>query len=163
MSLATRLFLLTLLAALPIFAILIVQEGQLLDHRRDEIIARLPEVDVAHGVAPRRPHGNPGCARDGSDQRRAGIGDEEARQQFDEVAAKVATVARVHQRLYRDENVELLAFGTFLEEMCKDLVTALSGSTLARVHCEAEACRLPTDVAIPLAPIINELVINAAK
>jgi two-component sensor histidine kinase len=94
---------------------------------------------------------------------RAGISDERARRQFDEAATKVDTVARVHQRLYRDEDVESLAFGTFLEEMCKDLEAALSGPTVAQVRCSTEECRLPTDVAIPLALIVNELVTNAAK
>ncbi len=51
---------------------------------------------------------------------RTGIEDDSARRQFDEAAAKVATVARIHQRLYRDDNVESIAFGEFLAEMCKD-------------------------------------------
>lgn len=94
---------------------------------------------------------------------RAGVSDEKVRQQFDEVAAKIATVARVHQRLYRDDDVASLDFGAFLEEMCKDLESALGGYNLANIHCSAEPCRLATDTAIPLSLIINELVTNAAK
>ena len=94
---------------------------------------------------------------------RAGITDAHARQQFDEVATKIGTVARVHQKLYCDEHVDSISFGTFLEEMCQELESVLRTDDASKVRCTAGPCRLPTDLAIPLALIVNELVTNAFK
>lgn len=94
---------------------------------------------------------------------RAGITDERARQQFDEVVNKIATVAHVHQKLYRDEKVDSIAFGAFIEEMCGELESVLCGDDQCTGSCEATECRLPTDLAIPLALIVNELITNAFK
>ena len=94
---------------------------------------------------------------------RGHVKDPEARRQFDEVSAKVLTVARVHQRLYTDDHVESIAFDTFLSEMCGELASALGDDREVQLTCEASSCRLPTAQAIPLALIVNELVTNAFK
>ena len=91
---------------------------------------------------------------------RSQLRDASAKEQFDSVASKVATIGRVHQRLYQGEDLDAIAFGTFLTEMVKDLDEMMGAPT---VTCHAEAVRLTTDRAIPLALIVNELVTNAAK
>jgi two-component sensor histidine kinase len=94
---------------------------------------------------------------------RARIKDPEARRQFDEAGRRINTVAMIHQRLYRDEDVDQVAFDKFLEELCDELNSAVGDDNKATVLCEASSCQLPTEDVIPLALIVNELVTNALK
>src|SRR5207244_1103804 len=80
---------------------------------------------------------------------------------FDEATRKIAMIAQLHQRLYREGDVESLAFDAFLSEICTDLA-AMIGSDV-RITCEARPCRLSVDQAVPLALVVNELITNAAK
>jgi two-component sensor histidine kinase len=94
---------------------------------------------------------------------RARIKDPEARRQFDEAGQRINTVAKIHQRLYRDEDVDRVAFDKFLQELCEELNSAIGDHHEATVVCEATSCQLPTEDVIPLALIVNELVTNALK
>jgi two-component sensor histidine kinase len=91
------------------------------------------------------------------------IADPQLRGLFEEAAQRVATIARVHQRLYQDQYVDSVPFDEFLTELCDGLRKALSSGNEPRLQCHASACRLSTDKAIPLALIVNELVTNAFK
>lgn len=86
--------------------------------------------------------------------------DAAARLQLEDATTRISTIAHIHERLYRDQDVKKINFGAFLSELCADL----QGSAL---HCSLEV-RSPsfpvsTDRAIPLALIVNELVTNAFK
>lgn len=94
---------------------------------------------------------------------RARIKDPEARRQFDEAGRRINTVAKIHQRLYRDEDVDRVAFDKFLQELCDELNSAIGDGHKATVICEASSCQLATEDVIPLALIVNELVTNALK
>jgi two-component sensor histidine kinase len=89
------------------------------------------------------------------------VDDPHARAQLEQVRLQVLTVARVHERLYRDETVTSVAFNRFLDDLCNDLQRAVAGPH--SIACRAAELRLPTSVAIPLGMIINELVVNALK
>ena len=90
------------------------------------------------------------------------IKEAEARQQFDEAARRISTIAQIHQRLYRDEHLDKIALDRVLIELCEDLSQVMSASRVAIV-CDAVPCHLPTERVIPLALVINELVTNAFK
>jgi two-component sensor histidine kinase len=93
---------------------------------------------------------------------RGQIQEPEARRQFEEAARRINTIAHIHQRLYRDEHLDKVALDQVLTELCEDLNRAFSASRISIV-CDAKSCFLPTERAIPLALIINELVTNALK
>jgi two-component sensor histidine kinase len=88
------------------------------------------------------------------------IPDTTARQQLEDATTRISTIAHIHQRLYRDQDIQRLNFGAFLSELCADL----QGSA---AHCSLEVrapdFRVKTDRAIPLALVVNELVTNAFK
>lgn len=94
---------------------------------------------------------------------RARIKDPEARRQFDEAGQRINTIAKIHQRLYQDENVDRVSFDKFLQELCDELNSAGGDGQKATVTCDASPCHLPTEDVIPLALIVNELVTNAFK
>ena len=93
---------------------------------------------------------------------RNSIRDPEARRQFEEAAARINTVARVHQRLYRDERLDRVGLHLLISELCEEL-EQLNPQGGVRVECEADEIFLPTDRVIPIALILNELVVNAFK
>ncbi len=88
------------------------------------------------------------------------IPEKAARQQLEDATTRISTIAHIHQRLYRDEDISRINFGALLSELCADL----QGSA---AHCSLDV-RAPdfpvkTDRAIPLALVVNELVSNAFK
>jgi two-component sensor histidine kinase len=94
----------------------------------------------------------------------ASLADAEARRHLVEAQARVAAVARVHERLHRSEQLGTVAFGAYLRELCADLGNGASAAGSAgRVVVEAAAAELPVERALPLALIANELVTNALK
>ncbi len=94
---------------------------------------------------------------------RAQIRDPEARRQFEQAGRRINTVAQIHQRLYQDERVEVVAFHRFLQELCDELNSAMGDGERLTLVCEATPCQLPTDQAIPLALVLNEIITNAFK
>jgi two-component sensor histidine kinase len=66
-----------------------------------------------------------------------------------------------HQRLYGSVQIEMLDLGAYLSDICRDLREAVP-------DCEvfvsaAEGVQIATDTAIPIARIVNELILNSAK
>jgi two-component sensor histidine kinase len=85
----------------------------------------------------------------------------ETGQQLQEAAGRVAAVARVHQRLYQSSNIQVVDLGPYLADLCHDMdeVTAR-----CEVHVKSAAdVIVPTDSAVPIGTLINELVTNAVK
>ena len=93
---------------------------------------------------------------------RSQIKDPATRRQFEDAAQRIATVAKVHQRLYRDERIDQVALDQLLDELCADLEAVGSGRNI-HIKCTAEPCTLPTERIIPVAIIVNELILNAFK
>jgi len=87
---------------------------------------------------------------------RAGAGDV-----MRSAAARVLAIAAVHERLYTGDNVRTVALDTFLRDLCLEIARAF-GCT-AGVTVDAESVQVPTDMAVPLALIVNELVTNVIK
>ena len=76
-------------------------------------------------------------------------------------AARVQAIAAVHERLYQDHDVRAVDLGTFLHDLCDEIGRACARSEGLLV--EAPGVEVPTDLAVPLALIVNELVTNAVK
>jgi PAS domain S-box-containing protein len=76
-------------------------------------------------------------------------------------AARVLAIAAVHERLYRGDDVAVVRLDTFFLDLCQDI--GRSYGCQDGIRCEADRVDVPTDMAIPLALILNELVTNAVK
>ena len=86
----------------------------------------------------------------------------EVRQALDVASARLIAVARIHERLYKGKELGIVEFGTYLEEICRDLRTSLRHSSMTMAIKTAEV-DLSVDQAIALGLIANELVTNAFK
>jgi light-regulated signal transduction histidine kinase (bacteriophytochrome) len=83
--------------------------------------------------------------------------------QLAEAQARLSAVALVHRRLYRDDQVESIDLGRYLDELVADMKESLGAEWAARIRVEAAPLLVPTDRAIDLGLILTELVINATK
>ena len=86
---------------------------------------------------------------------------EEAASQFEETARRVLAIARAHERLYRNNNVESMDLGIYIEEVSQDLDSSASNLTLL-IDTQKDIL-VKVDDAISIALIIVELITNCAK
>ncbi|MFG1345977.1 sensor histidine kinase [Xanthobacter autotrophicus DSM 431] len=90
----------------------------------------------------------------------SGIGRGENRRRFEQLRTRVNTLALVHRILYEASDGSQVR----LRELLRELASLLEGSTdsSARIAVEAEDLNLPTDMAVPLALMVVELVLSLA-
>lgn len=77
-----------------------------------------------------------------------------------DASSRVATIAQVHDHLWRGTRIGFIELADFMTELCKKLRGTMQGHTL---HSHADPMMLSADHAIPLGLLINELVTNAVK
>ena len=73
---------------------------------------------------------------------------------------RVATIAAVHDHLWRQPDLETIDLAAFLRDLCSRLAQTSIRHTLS---FEGTPCRIDTDRAIQAALLVNELVTNAIK
>jgi PAS domain S-box-containing protein len=77
---------------------------------------------------------------------------------------RVKTMALVHERLYRSQNLARINFATYVQKLVKDLVRSYTSSkSFIRVFIDVADLELDLDTAVPCGLIINELISNALK
>jgi two-component sensor histidine kinase len=87
-----------------------------------------------------------------------------AASQFYDAAARVAAIATVHQQLHRYDDVGTVALDRFLIELCQGITSASSSPDRTwPLIVDAGPIIIATDIAVPLALIVNELVTNAIQ
>ena len=78
-----------------------------------------------------------------------------------DAAAQVLAIAAVHERLYTGDDPTIVRLDTFLSDLCLDIGRAYGCPD--GIETDVEHVDVPTDMAIPLALIVNELVTNVVK
>jgi len=87
--------------------------------------------------------------------------DDNLRARLGEASSRIMTVGRAYERLAYDTQYEKIDLATYLQDVVRDLETALDSG---KFHFEgSRGMMFASDRAIPLALIVNELVTNAAK
>ncbi len=90
--------------------------------------------------------------------------DERIRAHLESAASRVAAITSIHDRLYRTENHTAVEMSLYLRDLCADIASsANNGSVRWNIEVDADALELPVDIAVPLALIVNELVVNVLK
>lgn len=89
------------------------------------------------------------------------VADPDLTAHLEEAARRVAAVAKAHDLLYQDSDVERMDVGRYIESLCKEVDASVA-------HCDVDidvehGIIIPTDHAISAALIVNELITNAAK
>lgn len=89
---------------------------------------------------------------------------EAIRRHLVEARDRVGMVARVHERLYQTGRFRSVDLGQFVTELCTEIARSAGlGGPTAKVVVDTEPLEVPTDRAIPLALVLNELLTNALK
>lgn len=85
----------------------------------------------------------------------------EAHEALQNASARVLAIAAVHERLYTGKDIRAVPLDAFLGELCNDIGEALGCADQVKV--ELAPVEVPTDMAIPLSLVLNELLTNALK
>jgi two-component sensor histidine kinase len=87
-----------------------------------------------------------------------------AASQFEDASARVAAIAIVHQQLHKYDDVGTVALDRYLIDLCQGITAASSSPDRAwSLVVDAVPLIISTDVAVPLALIVNELITNAIQ
>ena len=89
-----------------------------------------------------------------------GLASPEACRALADAEARVLTIAQLHDRLWQTGEVQSLNLKEYLEELCEQLSSSAATNVLT---CNAIPVMIPTDHAIPLGLLLNELITNAVK
>jgi len=94
----------------------------------------------------------------------ARISDPAARDALLQARERVQAVMLVHRRLYTSDEVESIEIDKYLEAMAEELqASVLAAEQGHRIVVEAAPLRIPTDKAVSVGVIVNELITNALK
>ena len=85
----------------------------------------------------------------------------EAKLVLEEASKRVATMAAAQRVLYDTPDASNFGAQPFLGAVCETAKQMFPAAV--RLACEADPIQLPNDIAMPLALIVNELLINAVK
>lgn len=90
--------------------------------------------------------------------------DPASREALMDTERRIQAIAQVHRRLYTSDDVESVAMDDYLAALVGEIEDAWSTPAWpCRLKLSAEPLRLPTDKAVSLGVIVNELVTNACK
>jgi two-component sensor histidine kinase len=90
--------------------------------------------------------------------------DGEARAALKDTGRRIEAIIQVHRRLYASEDVQVVEMRDYLEPLVRELEGTLSSAeSPRRIVLTVEGVKLPTDQAISVGVVVNELVTNACK
>jgi PAS domain S-box-containing protein len=89
----------------------------------------------------------------------------EGRAALERVSSRITALGQLYSTLSKADTVEAVDAATYLDELCRDLIASVhkEGDTSVMLKTDFESELLPTDRAIPIGLIVNELVTNAVK
>jgi PAS domain S-box-containing protein len=89
----------------------------------------------------------------------------EGRAALGRVSNRITALGQLYSTLSKADTVEAVDAATYLDELCRDLIASVhkEGDTSIVLKTDFESEPLPTDRAIPIGLIVNELVTNAVK
>ncbi|WP_182086193.1 histidine kinase dimerization/phosphoacceptor domain -containing protein [Aureimonas sp. ME7] len=88
------------------------------------------------------------------------VTDPKAKAALVDAEARIMTIARVHDHLWKGASVTEVDLSPFLDDLCSQLGFATAG---LEIQCRADHVVVSADKAIPVGLIVNELVTNAVK
>jgi PAS domain S-box-containing protein len=89
----------------------------------------------------------------------------EGKAALERVSHRITALGQLYSKLTKTDTVEAVDAAIYLDELCRDLIASVhkQGDTSIVLKTEIESELMPTDRAIPIGLIVNELVTNAIK
>lgn len=92
------------------------------------------------------------------------VSDPAAKDALAETQGRITAIAGIHKRLYTTDDVRFVDIDAYLGNLASDIQASMSmDGAVADIKLSAEPLRMPTDKAVSVGVIVNELVTNAAK
>lgn len=83
---------------------------------------------------------------------------------LERVSHRIVALGALYSKLQAVDTIETIDAAAYLDGLCRDLVASVNnGGTAISLTTDIESALLPTDRAIPIGLIVNELVTNAIK
>jgi PAS domain S-box-containing protein len=93
-----------------------------------------------------------------------GIKDEDSREMFKDSQARVKSMALIHEKLYRSDDLARIDFADYVRSLVNYLTQSFrDGVTRVDIVHNVDNIHLSVDMAVPCGLIINELVSNSLK
>jgi two-component sensor histidine kinase len=86
-----------------------------------------------------------------------------AQEQFQEMQARVRSMALIHEELYQSDDLARVNFAQYIEKLADSLLQTYLINPSVQLRLDVEEVYLNVDTAIPCGLMINELVTNAFK
>jgi chemotaxis protein methyltransferase CheR len=89
----------------------------------------------------------------------------EGKAALERVSHRIDALGQLYSKLSKSDTVESVDAATYLDDLCRDLIASVDreGGRAIVLKTDIESEFLPTDRAIPIGLIVNELVTNAVK
>jgi PAS domain S-box-containing protein len=89
----------------------------------------------------------------------------EGKAALERVSHRITALGHLYSKLSNANTVEAVDAASYLEELCRDLIASVrqEGDRSIVLKTDIESALLPTERAIPIGLIVNELVTNAVK
>jgi chemotaxis protein methyltransferase CheR len=89
----------------------------------------------------------------------------DAKAALERVSHRITALGQLYSKLSKADTVEAVDAATYLDELCRDLIASVhkEDPTSIVLKTDIESELLPTDRAIPIGLIVNELVTNVVK
>jgi PAS domain S-box-containing protein len=88
-----------------------------------------------------------------------------AKAALERVSHRISALGQLYSNLSKTNSIEAVDAADYLDELCRDLIESVhdEGGSPIVLNTDIESELLPTDKAIPIGLIVNELVTNAVK
>lgn len=93
----------------------------------------------------------------------ANIKDPEALAVFEESKSKIKSIALIHERLYKGQDLSNIEIGDYLSELMKSLVETYSVNKNIKLVTDLKVQKLNLNTVIPLGLLLNEIISNSIK
>ncbi len=92
------------------------------------------------------------------------IKDKESLNIFKESQSRAKSMALIHEKLYRSDDMKKINFGEYIETLSKDLYrTYITDYGRIKLNLDVEDAKIDINTSVPLGLIVNELVSNCMK
>lgn len=91
------------------------------------------------------------------------IKDKEIVAKFKETQKRVITIAALHEKMYRSENLKDINLKEHIESIVEDLVSTYAIDKKIEIQLSVEKISIGVRTLVPLGLIINEIIVNALK
>lgn len=88
---------------------------------------------------------------------------EEAKKHFTEAINRIMSMSTIHQRLYQQDNLEMIDVEDYIRDMVRELQVIYANSKNIELEIEANKEQMDLKMIVPFGLILNELLTNSFK